>query len=162
MMDDDKDGRRFKVIKLETLPPDILDEDEIPLLETRPIVLGFIIKPLILLFISLITLSIGIGAILLLISIIWLTIELLKWKNTSYVITNKRVIIKTGIIGIDYTDANLSKINNIFFKQGILGRIFNYGSIWIATAGVMGMPFVEFKSIRNPKGTLRLLKKLIS
>ena len=81
MMDDDKDGRRFKVIKLETLPPDILDEDEIPLLETRPIVLGFIIKPLILLFISLITLSIGIGAILLLISIIWLTIELLKWKK---------------------------------------------------------------------------------
>ncbi len=80
-MDDDKDGRRFKVIKLETLPPDILDEDEIPLLETRPIVLGFIIKPLILLFISLITLSIGIGAILLLISIIWLTIELRKWKK---------------------------------------------------------------------------------
>ena len=66
------------------------------------------------------------------------TLTLAAWFDrwfSEFVITNRRIIIKTGIIGRETFEMNLSKIESVNVDQSILGRILNYGSITIIGSG---------------------------
>jgi len=57
-----------------------------------------------------------------------------RWSD-EFAITNKRVIIKTGLIRRSTIELNLSKIESVNVDQGILGRILGYGSLQIVGTG---------------------------
>lgn len=76
--------------------------------------------------------SLPIFAILGIVLIVWAVIEV---KSTELALTSKRVIAKFGFIRRDTVDVRLGKIESIAFDQGILGRIFNFGSIVVSGAG---------------------------
>lgn len=59
----------------------------------------------------------------------------IRYFTTELAITNKRVIAKFGLIRRSTIEINLQKIESIQVNQGILGRIFNFGSIVVAGAG---------------------------
>ncbi|MBC7708934.1 MAG: PH domain-containing protein [Rhizobacter sp.] len=59
----------------------------------------------------------------------------IKYFTTELAITNKRVVAKFGLISRSTIEINLQKIESIQVNQGILGRIFNYGSIVVSGAG---------------------------
>jgi len=65
----------------------------------------------------------------------------------EFAITNKRVIIKTGLISRKTFEMNHSKIESVNVDQGILGRILGYGTIRIVGSG--GTKEV-FPNISNP------------
>ena len=62
-------------------------------------------------------------------------LPLLQRKLSEFVITNRRVIIKTGFIARSTFEMNLSKIESVNVDQNIPGRILNYGSITIIGTG---------------------------
>ena len=69
-----------------------------------------------------------------------------RWTD-EFVITNKRVIIKTGLIKRDTLEMNLSKIESVHIDQSILGRILGYGTVRIVgTGGTLS----SFSNIRKP------------
>jgi uncharacterized membrane protein YdbT with pleckstrin-like domain len=78
---------------------------------------------------------------LILIGIPWLIAAILQKKTTEMAVTNKRVIIKTGIISRRTIEMNLSKIENIEVNQSLIGRIFGYGIITIIGTGGTHEPF---------------------
>jgi uncharacterized membrane protein YdbT with pleckstrin-like domain len=78
---------------------------------------------------------------LILIGIPWLIAVILQKKTTEMAVTNKRVIIKTGILSRRTIEMNLSKIENIEVNQNIIGRIFGYGIITIVGTGGTHEPF---------------------
>jgi len=53
----------------------------------------------------------------------------------EFAITNKRVIIKTGLISRRTFEMNHSKIESVNVDQAILGRILGYGTIRIVGSG---------------------------
>ncbi len=53
----------------------------------------------------------------------------------EFVITNKRIVVKTGFISRKTLEMNLSKIETVHVDQSILGRILNYGTITIIGTG---------------------------
>jgi len=57
-----------------------------------------------------------------------------KWTD-EFVITNKRVIIKTGLIRRRTVELNLTKIESVNVDQSILGRILGFGSLQIVGTG---------------------------
>ena len=59
----------------------------------------------------------------------------ISYFTTELAITNKRVIAKFGLISRSTIEINLQKIESIQVNQGILGRIFNFGSIVVSGAG---------------------------
>ncbi|MDX2421276.1 MAG: PH domain-containing protein [Amphritea sp.] len=59
----------------------------------------------------------------------------IRYYTTELAITNKRVIAKFGLISRSTIEINLQKIESIQVNQGILGRIFNFGSIVVSGAG---------------------------
>lgn len=60
------------------------------------------------------------------------------YLNTFYAITNKRVIIQSGIIGTDFQIIDFDKINNMQVKVGIIDKLFgnNSGTISIDSGRV--------------------------
>ncbi|MBD5608373.1 MAG: PH domain-containing protein [Desulfovibrio sp.] len=71
----------------------------------------------------------------------------LVWSNSEYVVTNRRVILKTGIISRDTFEMRLEKIESISFSQGILERLLNYGDITVTGTGDTSQ---EFKNLSDP------------
>ena len=70
----------------------------------------------------------GIGLILLIMAFV-------RYKTTELAFTNKRVIAKFGFISRQTVELYIPKVESIQVHQGILGRIFNYGSLIISGAG---------------------------
>jgi len=52
-------------------------------------------------------------------------------KVKAYAITSKRTIIKSGLIGTDFQSIVFDQIKNVFVSVGIMGKIFNVGTIKI-------------------------------
>ncbi len=57
-----------------------------------------------------------------------------RWSD-EFVITNKRIICKTGIISRRTLEMNLNKIESVNVDQSIFGRMFGYGTITIIGTG---------------------------
>jgi uncharacterized membrane protein YdbT with pleckstrin-like domain len=71
-------------------------------------------------------------------------------KFSEFGITNKRLIIKTGILSRRTLELNLSKIESVNVNQSILGRILGYGSIGVIGTGGTKEYFISIKrSIRR-------------
>lgn len=69
---------------------------------------------------------------------IWLIpaiIVWLGWKSTEQGVTNKRVIHKSGIFSRKTKEMRLTSIESIFITQGIIGRIFGFGTVTITGRG---------------------------
>jgi uncharacterized membrane protein YdbT with pleckstrin-like domain len=60
---------------------------------------------------------------------------IIRYKSTELAITNKRIVAKFGFIRRSTVEIGVRKIESIQVHQGILGRIFNFGSIVMAGAG---------------------------
>lgn len=68
------------------------------------------------------------------------------WTD-EFAITNKRVIVKTGLIRRRTVELNLAKIESVNVNQSILGRILGFGSIQIVGTGGTRE---SFTNIRKP------------
>ncbi len=54
-----------------------------------------------------------------------------SYKNLEYAFTNKRIIIKSGIIGIDFKNIYYSEIESVNLKVGLFDKFFKVGDIYI-------------------------------
>jgi uncharacterized membrane protein YdbT with pleckstrin-like domain len=95
------------------------------------------------------------------IPILIVLIIVLSKKSTKYVITNKRVAGRTGIITEDFKSASFKHITSVRVKQGIIGKIFKFGNVIIDTAGSgVGVEFV-WKYVKNPIEVKNMIEKRI-
>lgn len=80
----------------------------------------------------------------------------LEQRTTEIVITDKRVIHKTGLIGRKTQEINVSKVESVLVAQGLFGRLFDYGTVTIKGTGGGWEPL---RMIRQP---LRLRSAIIT
>lgn len=72
---------------------------------------------------------------------------LIKYRSTELAVTNKRVIAKFGFVSRHTIELNVAKIESVQVEQGILGRMFDFGSIIVAGGG---NPFTPVHGISDP------------
>ncbi len=58
----------------------------------------------------------------------------LRYLNTEFGLTNKRLVGKQGIINTESMDSPLDKVQNVSVSSGFWGKLFNYGNISVSTA----------------------------
>ncbi|MDQ6828834.1 MAG: PH domain-containing protein, partial [Gemmatimonadota bacterium] len=80
-------------------------------------------------------------------AVIAFLVELFKYKSSEFAVTDKRVIIKTGMFNRHTMETLLTKVENISVEQGVGGRMFNYGTIRVTGTGGTTEPFAD---IANP------------
>jgi len=85
--------------------------------------------------------------------LLWL-MAYLRYSTTELAFTNKRVIAKFGFVRRATVELNLSRIESVQVVQGMLGRIFNFGTLVISGAG---NPQAPIPGISNPMAFRRSL-----
>ena len=61
--------------------------------------------------------------------------------TSEFAVTNRRVIIKVGLVSRKTVELNLEKVESIGVDQTVLGRILGYGSIVVVGTGGTREPF---------------------
>jgi uncharacterized membrane protein YdbT with pleckstrin-like domain len=90
--------------------------------------------------------SMGFAGFMFFLGIISLILAIMNASSTEFAITNKRVILKTGVLKRKFIELQLNKSEGLRIEQGIIGRIFNFGTIKITSAGVTE----DFKYLTKP------------
>jgi len=68
----------------------------------------------------------------------------------EFVVTNRRVMRKTGLVAREIEQVPVEKIQDVTIEQGVLGRLLGYGTVLVETASDrMGM--VAFPDIARPE-----------
>lgn len=81
------------------------------------------------------------------------------FKTNEYVLTNKRILIKEGLISRRTVEINLSKSESINVDQSILGRLLGYGSLTVIGTGGTRETCAH---ISNPLAFRRAFQEIIS
>jgi uncharacterized membrane protein YdbT with pleckstrin-like domain len=82
----------------------------------------------------------GGGPILLILGLVWLGWRFLVFQSTELAVTNKRVLAKSGVLRRHCIDVQNSKVEGLTYNQGIVGRLFGYGSIYVRGTGIGMVP----------------------
>ena len=77
--------------------------------------------------------------------------EWLKLRNTEMGVTNKRVILKTGIISRHSDEMKISSIETVEIEQGVPGRILGYGTVKVTGKGISDLVFTRIDDPMNVK-----------
>lgn len=86
-------------------------------------------------------LMVGGGIALLLISGVIISIGAIKRNSTEMAVTNRRVVVKTGLASRKTIEMLLNKIESIEVNETGAGRVFGYGSITLIGTGGTSEPF---------------------
>ena len=68
--------------------------------------------------------------------VIW---PFLKWLTTSYIVTDRRIITRVGVVARTGRDMPISRVNDVTFSHsGLLERILGCGTLVVESAGERG------------------------
>jgi uncharacterized membrane protein YdbT with pleckstrin-like domain len=81
---------------------------------------------------------------------IWLLLKFISWTRTYFVVTDQRVVYRTGVISRHGVEIPLERINNLNFHQRIFERMIGAGDLEIQSAGEQGTTL--FENVRHPDG----------
>ena len=83
--------------------------------------------------------------------------DFLRLRAIEQGVTNKRVILKKGIISRKTEEMKLTSIETVEIDQGVFGRIFGFGTVKITGRGISD--FV-FKGIDDPMSVKRQIESV--
>lgn len=78
-------------------------------------------------------------------------------ENLEYAFTQKRIIIKSGIIGIDFKNIYYSEIDSVNLRVGLVDRIEKVGDIYIKSIGGANVLY----DLENPYTLTEKLQKIV-
>ena len=101
-------------------------------------------------------LVVGVPLAIVLVGIPIIVAAYLHRENTAYVVTNRALYRKSGIISRNVQRVDLGKVQNTTYSQGFFGQRFGYGTVEVSTAGGSGVE-LTFDSISDPKRVQELI-----
>ncbi len=82
---------------------------------------------------------------------------LIKYKTTEYLVSDKRIMKKTGWISTRSNDMNLDKIEKITVSYTFWGKIFKYGTVSFQGAS---WNIIHFNNVKNPEAIKKQINEL--
>lgn len=83
--------------------------------------------------------------------------EWLRLRNIEQGVTNKRVILKKGIISRKSEEMKITSIETVEIIQGVMGRIFGYGDVKITGRGLSDL---LLRKINDPMEVKRKIESV--
>ena len=79
------------------------------------------------------------------------------WKNLEYAFTDRRIIIRSGVIGINIANVYYADIKGVNMRIGVFDRLFKVGDIYISSEGQSQVLY----DLENPCFILERVQKLV-
>jgi uncharacterized membrane protein YdbT with pleckstrin-like domain len=73
-----------------------------------------------------------------LLAILLVLMPFLRWLTTSYTVTDRRLITRTGILSRQGHDIPLARINDVAYEHGVFDRMLGCGTLVISDASQQG------------------------
>ena len=89
----------------------------------------------------------------------WSLWPFLQWLTTRYVLTNRRVVIRSGVFSRSGRDIPLTRVNDVSFHRSFVERIFGSGTLMIESAGERGQ--VVLKDVPAVESVQRDIYRLV-
>jgi uncharacterized membrane protein YdbT with pleckstrin-like domain len=83
--------------------------------------------------------------------------EWLRLRSIEQGVTNKRVILKRGIISRKSEEMKISSIETVEIIQGVFGRMFGFGTVKVTGRGISDL---LFKNINDPMDVKRKIESV--
>lgn len=83
-------------------------------------------------------LRIAVGVVGLLVLVVGSLSPFLRWVTTLYVVTDRRIAVRTGILKRSGRDVPLPRVNDVTFEHTVVERLFRSGTLIIESAGERG------------------------
>jgi uncharacterized membrane protein YdbT with pleckstrin-like domain len=97
----------------------------------------------------------AIGAVALVILILFVAVPLLRWRTTSYELTNRRLRLRSGILTRTGRDFPLTRISDVSFAQSVLDRLLGCGRLVVESPGEHGqLVLTEIPNVQDVQATL--------
>jgi uncharacterized membrane protein YdbT with pleckstrin-like domain len=84
--------------------------------------------------------------------------QLAEYFSIEYYITNKRLIVKHGVFSTVVADMPIEKVESLICVQRLLGKLFNYGTVFVS--GIGGM-LPRYGTVRKPYTVRRIIDEMI-
>ena len=82
--------------------------------------------------------------------IAWLAIApYIRWATTHFVVTDRRVIFRTGVFTKSGIDIPLARINSVQFRHGLVDRLFKTGTLIIESASDDPLEFDDIPKVEK-------------
>ena len=76
----------------------------------------------------------GVTAVSLLLFVVFVLVPYLRWRTSTYTLTNRRVITRHGIVSKSGHDLPLTRINNVTYDRSLMDRMLGCGTLRFTTA----------------------------
>lgn len=85
-----------------------------------------------------------------LILFVWLCVApFIRWATSHFVITDRRIMYRTGIIARSGIDIPVARINSVQFRHGIIDRIFKTGTLIVESASDDPLEFNDIPNVEK-------------
>ena len=84
-------------------------------------------------------LTLGILAI----ALLWLIVVWIRWKSTTYTLTDQRIKIETGVFGRQEKIIPIDRVQDCTTRVSLFGRMLGYGRVEIDAAGAQGAEVLD-------------------
>lgn len=94
--------------------------------------------------------------VMIVIGVIWLILvgwlvawPLLNWRSTHFVITDRRVMFRHGVMTRSGIDIPLARINSVEFRHGLVDRVLRTGTLIIESASQDPLEFHDIPRVEQ-------------
>ena len=81
---------------------------------------------------------IGVGAVAVVLALVWVAVPVMRWKTTTYELTTRRFRLRYGVLSRTGRDFPLTRISDVSFSHGPIDRMLGCGRLVIESAGEHG------------------------
>ncbi|MDH3307564.1 MAG: PH domain-containing protein [Acidimicrobiia bacterium] len=85
-------------------------------------------------------------------------LPVIRWWFTRYVITNERIIVRSGVLARAGKEIPLEVINDVQFNQTVGERVFRSGDLLLESAGELGQS--HFSDVPDPESVQTLIYRM--
>jgi uncharacterized membrane protein YdbT with pleckstrin-like domain len=72
------------------------------------------------------------------IAVLWLIVVWIRWQSISYMLTDQRIKIQSGVFGRQEKVIPIDRIQDCMTRQSLVGRMLGYGRVEVDAAGAQG------------------------
>jgi len=94
-------------------------------------------------------------AVVALVLIVWFTVApLLRWRCTHFVVTNRRVLVREGVLTRNGFEIPMNRITSVHFRQTVFERLLGCGTLSVESASDEPLDFEDIPHVQQVYGLL--------
>lgn len=84
------------------------------------------------------------------VGVVWLTlVPLLRWRTTHFIVTDRRVLVREGVLTRSGIDIPLNRVNSVQFRHSIVERMLGVGTLMVESASDEPLEFDDIPQVER-------------